>query len=53
MKLNSDRIYDLEEGRDGNTVYPYKVTVKILRRGSDKHVQIFPELSTIFNCPCQ
>ena len=29
MKLNSDRIYDLEEGRDGNTVYPYNVTFNI------------------------
>jgi hypothetical protein len=37
MKLNSDRIYDLEKGRDGNTSYPYNITVKILRKGSDKH----------------
>jgi len=29
MKLNSDKIYDLEEGRDGKTIYPYNVTVRI------------------------
>ena len=53
MKLNSDRICDLEEGRDGKTVWPYNFAVKILRMGSDKHVQTFPELSLTFNCPCQ
>ena len=52
MQLKSDRIY-LEAGRDGKTVYPYNVIVKMLRKVSDKQAQIFPELSIIFNCPCQ
>jgi hypothetical protein len=53
MKLNSDRIYDLEEGRDGKTAYSYNITVKILRKGSHKPEQTFPELKIIFNCPCR